>query len=82
MHRRLYGRGALFDVEPAGLVPRLVGIRPYELHAEKPEHPAGPPLLVLAGGRGLGKSAVLAELWDAYTEHTRRARPADVPRSR
>ncbi|MFI5475208.1 hypothetical protein ACIA6D_34005 [Streptomyces cacaoi] len=72
MHRRLYGRGALFDVEPAGLVPRLVGIRPYELHAEKPEHPAGPPLLVLAGGRGLGKSAVLAELWDAYTEHTRR----------
>ncbi|MFE7928274.1 hypothetical protein ACFU6S_05970 [Streptomyces sp. NPDC057456] len=72
MHGRLYGRGALFDVEPAGLVPRLVGIRPYELHAEKPEHPAGPPLLVLAGGRGLGKSAVLAELWDAYTEHTRR----------
>ncbi|MGW6519939.1 hypothetical protein [Streptomyces sp. NPDC054962] len=72
MHRRLYGRGALFDVEPAGLVPRLVGIRPYELHAEKPEHPAGPPLLVLAGGRGVGKSAVLAELWDAYTEHTRR----------
>ncbi|MET7650368.1 hypothetical protein, partial [Streptomyces sp. NPDC005486] len=56
----------------AGLVPRLVGIRPYELHAEKLEHPAGPPLLVLAGGRGLGKSAVLAELWDAYTEHTRR----------
>ncbi|MFJ1811732.1 MULTISPECIES: hypothetical protein [unclassified Streptomyces] len=72
MHRQLYGRGALFDVGPAGLVPRLVGIRPYELHAEKLEHPAGPPLLVLAGGRGLGKSAVLAELWDAYTEHTRR----------
>ncbi|WP_242433420.1 hypothetical protein [Streptomyces sp. Root264] len=72
MHRRLYGRGALFDVDPPGLVARLVGIRPYELHAEKLEHPGGPPLLVLAGGRGLGKSAVLAELWDAYTGRTRR----------
>jgi hypothetical protein len=72
VHRRLYGRGALFDVDPAGLAARLVGIRPYELHAEKLEHPGGPPLLVLAGGRGLGKSAVLAELWDAYTGHTRR----------
>ncbi|MDQ0959896.1 hypothetical protein QFZ66_003774 [Streptomyces sp. B4I13] len=72
MHRRLYGRGALFDVDPAGLIPRLVGIRPYELHAEKLDHPGGPPLLVLTGGRGLGKSAVLAELWDAYTDHTRR----------
>ncbi|MFC4503803.1 MULTISPECIES: hypothetical protein [Streptomyces] len=71
MHRRLYGRSALFDVEPAGLVPRLVGLRPYELHAERPEHPTGPPLLVLAGGRGLGKSAVLAEIRDAYTEPPR-----------
>lgn len=72
MHGRLYGRGALFDVEPAGLVPRLVGMRPYELHTERLEHPGGPPLLVLAGGRGVGKSAVLGELWDAYTEHNRR----------
>ncbi len=29
-------------------------------------------MLVLAGGRGLGKSAVLAEIWEAYTERTRR----------
>ncbi|SES40252.1 hypothetical protein SAMN04487983_104925 [Streptomyces sp. yr375] len=72
MYGRLYGRGALFDVEPAGLVPRLVGIRPYELHAQRPEHPSGPPLLVLAGGRGAGKSAVLGELWEAYTGHNRR----------
>ncbi|MFE9622525.1 hypothetical protein [Streptomyces sp. NPDC006527] len=72
MHRRLYGRGALFDVEPAGLVPRLVGLRPYEHFAVKPEHPDEVPVLVLAGGRGLGKSAVLAEMWQAYTERTRR----------
>ncbi|MER5434951.1 hypothetical protein [Streptomyces sp. NPDC002588] len=71
MHGRLYGRGALFDVEPAGLVPRLVGLRPYAHQGEKAEHPAGPPLLVLAGGRGAGKSAVLAELVDAYTERLR-----------
>ncbi|MFD7134129.1 hypothetical protein [Streptomyces sp. NPDC059894] len=71
MHRRLYGRGALFDVEPAGLVPRLVGLRPYEHHAVKVEHPDSLPVLVLSGGRGLGKSAVLGEVWAAYTERTR-----------
>ncbi|WP_460068402.1 hypothetical protein [Streptomyces sp. YKOK-I1] len=71
MRGRLYGRGALFDVEPPGLVPRLVGLRPYAHEGEKAEHPTGPPLLVLAGGRGLGKSAVLAELVDAYTERLR-----------
>ncbi|CAM5703588.1 hypothetical protein SAURM35S_01397 [Streptomyces aurantiogriseus] len=72
MHRRLYGRGALFDVEPAGLVPRLVGLRPYEHFAVKVEHPDEIPVVVLAGGRGLGKSAVLAEVWEAYTERNRR----------
>ncbi|WP_340376914.1 hypothetical protein U5640_18780 [Streptomyces sp. SS7] len=71
MRGRLYGRGALFDVEPPGLVPRLVGLRPYAHEGEKAEHPTGPPLLVLAGGRGVGKSAVLAELVDAYTERLR-----------
>ncbi|MFJ8112961.1 hypothetical protein [Streptomyces sp. NPDC096132] len=75
MRGRLYGRGALFDVEPAGLVARLVGLRPYAHQAEKAEHAAGPPLLVLAGGRGLGKSAVLAELLDAYTERLRKGEP-------
>ncbi|WP_435840480.1 hypothetical protein [Streptomyces bobili] len=72
VHRRLYGRGALFDVEPAGLVPRLVGLRPYEHHAVRPEHGDDVPVLVLAGGRGTGKSAVLAELLEAYTERTRK----------
>ncbi|MFF8969910.1 hypothetical protein [Streptomyces sp. NPDC014995] len=72
MHGRLYGRGALFDVEPAGLVPRLVGLRPYEHFAVKVEHPDEMPVLVLAGGRGLGKSAVLGEVWEAYTERNRK----------
>ncbi|MEU1177375.1 hypothetical protein ABZ464_06950 [Streptomyces sp. NPDC005820] len=72
MRGRLYGRGALFDVEPPGLVPRLVGLRPYAHQGERAEHPTGPPLLVLAGGRGLGKSAVLAELLDSYTERLRK----------
>ncbi|MFF3333382.1 hypothetical protein ACFYWX_28165 [Streptomyces sp. NPDC002888] len=72
MHRPIHGRGALFDGEPPGLVPRLVGLRPYEHLAAGVDHPRDLPLLVLAGGRGLGKSAVLAELWDAYTERTRK----------
>lgn len=63
MDRRLHGRGALFDVEPTGPVPRLVGLRPYEHFAVKPEHADEIPVLVLAVGRGLGESAVLAEVW-------------------
>ncbi|GGR38681.1 hypothetical protein GCM10010251_64100 [Streptomyces aurantiogriseus] len=38
----------------------------------KVEHPDEIPVVVLAGGRGLGKSAVLAEVWEAYTERNRR----------
>ncbi|MDF3301883.1 hypothetical protein [Streptomyces tropicalis] len=72
MHRGLHGRGALFDGEPAGLVPRLVGLRPYDHLSTEVEHPGELPVLVLAGGRGLGKSAVLAAAWAAYTEETRR----------
>ncbi|MER5751400.1 hypothetical protein [Streptomyces sp. NPDC002088] len=75
MHRGLHGRGALFDSEPAGLVPRLVGLRPYELRAvdAKDVADAGElPFVVLSGGRGLGKSAVLAELREAYQEETRK----------
>ncbi|MER6268839.1 hypothetical protein [Streptomyces sp900105755] len=70
MHRRLHGRGALFDVEPAGLVPRIVGLRPYQHRALPLEHPGELPFVVLTGARGLGKSAVLAELRDAYKGHT------------
>ncbi|MER5518761.1 hypothetical protein [Streptomyces sp. NPDC002763] len=70
MHRRLHGRGALFDVEPAGLIPRIVGLRPYQHRAHPLEHPGELPFVVLTGARGLGKSAVLAELRDAYKGHT------------
>ncbi|MFB7502882.1 hypothetical protein [Streptomyces broussonetiae] len=70
MGRRLHGRGALFDVEPAGLAPRLIGLRPHHHRAGLLEHPAEPPFVVLTGARGLGKSAVLGELRDAYQGHT------------
>ncbi|MFD8819154.1 hypothetical protein ACFV23_48665 [Streptomyces sp. NPDC059627] len=70
MHRRLHGRGALFDVEPAGLVPRIVGLRPYQHRTLPLEHPGELPFVVLTGARGLGKSAVLGELRDAYQGHT------------
>jgi hypothetical protein len=66
----LHGRGALFDIEPAGLAPRLVGLRPAQHRSHPFEHPAEPPLVVLTGARGLGKSAVLAALRDAYKGHT------------
>ncbi|MHB9859866.1 hypothetical protein [Streptomyces sp. YIM S03343] len=72
MDRQLHGRGALFDTDPAGLAPRLVGLRPYQ-HREHPlEHkpPEEPPFVVLTGARGLGKSAVLRELRAAYEGHT------------
>ena len=70
MGRRLHGRGALFDAEPAGLAPRLVGLRPHQHRATPVEHPQEPPFLILTGGRGLGKSAVLGELREAYKGHT------------
>ncbi|MEV6838123.1 hypothetical protein AB0N17_27035 [Streptomyces sp. NPDC051133] len=70
MHRRLHGRGALFDADPAGLAPRLIGLRPHHHRAHPYEHPHEPPFVLLTGARGLGKSAVLAELLDAYRGHT------------
>ncbi|MDG9718927.1 hypothetical protein [Streptomyces sp. DH24] len=70
MHRRLHGRGALFDADPAGLAPRLVGLRPHQHRTHPYEHEHEPPLVVFTGGRGLGKSAVLRELRDAYQGHT------------
>lgn len=70
MGRRLHGRGALFDADPAGLAPRLVGLRPHQHRTAKAEHPQELPLVVLTGARGLGKSAVLRELRDAYKGHT------------
>ncbi|KPI06223.1 hypothetical protein OK074_4201 [Actinobacteria bacterium OK074] len=69
MHSQLHGRGALFDTEPPGLAPRLVGLQPSRLRTS-PFEPFGPeaslPFVVFAGGRGLGKSAVLGGLHAAY----------------
>ncbi|MGW1004860.1 hypothetical protein [Streptomyces sp. NPDC002520] len=70
MGGRLHGRGALFDVEPAGLAPRLVGLRPFHHRSHPFEHPAEPPFVVLTGARGLGKTAVLDALREAYRGHT------------
>ncbi|MGW6903744.1 hypothetical protein [Streptomyces sp. NPDC054940] len=67
---RLHGRGALFDADPAGLAARLVGLRPHQHRTTKAEHPQELPFVVLTGARGLGKSAVLRELRDAYKGHT------------
>ncbi|MFJ1972937.1 hypothetical protein ACIO93_30205 [Streptomyces sp. NPDC087903] len=70
MGRRLHGRGALFDTDPAGLAARLVGLRPHQHRACPVEHPQELPFVVLTGGRGLGKSAALGELREAYQGHT------------
>jgi hypothetical protein len=60
----------LFDTDPPGLASRLVGLRPYQLRSNPYEHPKELPFVVFSGGRGLGKSAVLRELRDAYRGHT------------
>ncbi|MEU6505243.1 hypothetical protein [Streptomyces sp. NPDC046942] len=70
MGRPLHGRGALFDADPAGLAPRLIGLRPHHHRATALEHPGEPPFVVLTGARGLGKSAVLGEFREAYAGHT------------
>ncbi|OIK00105.1 hypothetical protein [Streptomyces colonosanans] len=70
MDRRLHGRGSLFDTDPPGLAARLVGLRPYQLRSSPYEHDGDIPFVVFAGGRGLGKSALLTELRAAYQGHT------------
>ncbi|MGW3667128.1 hypothetical protein [Streptomyces sp. NPDC005141] len=70
MHSGLHGRGALFDTDPPGLASRLVGLRPYQLRATPYEQSGELPFVVFAGGRGLGKTALLLELREAYRGHT------------
>ncbi len=70
MRTGLHGRGALFDTDPPGLAPRLVGLRPFQQRPSPLEHTKELPFVVFAGARGLGKSAVLEELRDAYEGHT------------
>ncbi|MCE0447567.1 hypothetical protein LT493_36085 [Streptomyces tricolor] len=52
----MHGRGALFDVDPAGLAPRLVGLRPHRHRADPYEHPDEPLFVVRTGGRGLARA--------------------------
>ncbi|MGP4044709.1 hypothetical protein [Streptomyces sp. 2A115] len=60
----------MFDTEPPGLAPRLVGLLPFQEGSSPYEHAKEFPFVVFAGGRGLGKSAVLGELRDAYLGRT------------
>ncbi|MEU1629214.1 hypothetical protein ABZ746_28645 [Streptomyces sp. NPDC020096] len=59
-------RGASFEGEPPGLVARLVGLQPGDHRAVPFEHRRDLPFVVLTGGRGLGKSTVLATLRGSY----------------
>ncbi|MEU6216610.1 hypothetical protein ABZ845_03675 [Streptomyces sp. NPDC047022] len=70
MHRGLHGRGPLFDTEPPGLAARLIGLRPNQIRSSTYEHEGDLPFVVFTGGRGLGKSALLAQVRDAYQGHT------------
>ncbi|MCW8097296.1 hypothetical protein OG288_24350 [Streptomyces tauricus] len=70
MRRGLHGQGALFDTEPPGLAARLVGLRPFQHGSSPCEHPKEIPFVVFAGPRGIGRSAVLAELRAAYEGRT------------
>ncbi|MBT2383289.1 hypothetical protein [Streptomyces sp. ISL-11] len=61
---RLYGRADLFEA----VVPSLVGIRPDGRGRIHPPRRSHPRLVVCGGGRGTGKSAVLAALSEQYAQ--------------
>ncbi|MGW0423248.1 hypothetical protein, partial [Streptomyces sp. NPDC003015] len=60
----------MLEIDPPGLVPRLVGLRPHQHRATPLEYLGEAPFLLLTGGRGLGKTSVLGEVRDAYKGHT------------
>ncbi|MER5358008.1 hypothetical protein [Streptomyces sp. NPDC002785] len=68
MERELHGREAIF--ENGGLAARLTGLTPYGSAKVPYEHRDDPPVAVLTGGRGMGKSAVLKQLRHLYREIT------------
>ncbi|WP_236246328.1 hypothetical protein [Streptomyces sp. CC210A] len=64
MDRELYGREAVLD--PTGLVARLTGLAPYGFTGVAYEHGDDPPVTVFTGGRGMGKTALLKQIRNAY----------------
>ncbi|MEV0493821.1 hypothetical protein [Streptomyces atratus] len=68
MDRELYGREAIFGND--GLAARLTGLTPYGSARAAYEHRDDPPVVVLTGGRGMGKTAVLKQLRHVYREIT------------
>ncbi|MER5275956.1 hypothetical protein ABT025_09365 [Streptomyces sp. NPDC002809] len=68
MERDLYGREAVFGDD--GLAARLTGLTPHGARRVVCEHAEDPPVAVLTGGRGMGKTAVLKQLRNVYREIT------------
>ncbi|WP_023587157.1 hypothetical protein [Streptomyces thermolilacinus] len=68
MDRELYGREAVLD--PSGLVARLTGLAPYGFAGVRHEHGDDPPVTVFTGGRGMGKTALLKQIRNAYRRGT------------
>lgn len=68
MDRELYGREAILGAD--GLAARLTGLAPYGSARVAYEHRDDPPVVVLTGGRGMGKTALLKQLRRLYREVT------------
>ncbi|MGW7051947.1 hypothetical protein [Streptomyces sp. NPDC054887] len=66
MDRELFGREAVLD----GLAPRLIGLPPRGFQKVPFEHRDDVPAVVLTGGRGMGKTAVLKRLHSGYKQRT------------
>ncbi|MBT2506485.1 hypothetical protein J7I98_11365 [Streptomyces sp. ISL-98] len=66
MDRELFGREAVLD----GLAPRLIGLPPRGFQKIPFEHRDDLPAVVLTGGRGMGKTAVLKRLHTGYRQRT------------
>jgi hypothetical protein len=62
--RELYGREAVF--QDSGLAARLTGLTPYRFTRTAYEHGDDPPVTVFTGGRGMGKTALLKQVRNAY----------------
>ncbi|MER6999969.1 hypothetical protein [Streptomyces sp. NPDC000410] len=64
MDRELYGREAV--LRKGGLAARLTGLTPHDFDPVPYEHGDDPPVTVFTGGRGMGKTALLKQLRNAY----------------